>query len=648
MGVLSTCAAACAVLLVTGSGSAARLGDSAVSATAPPIHYGVADDASKYADDGGAWFYGKLNDARLTENRWTLAFNPATPTAITELPFLQRAAPIAQAAHIHVVLALYSTDSSSHDPATFCTWAAQVATTVKVWGIHDFIVGNEPNTRLYWTPQENAGAAYESLLAQCFDTIHAADSDANVIGMGLSPRASTSASTEPLVFLRDVGKAYRTSGRRTPIMDQLAIHPYPNPNSPTDSPDVGYEVKDRFGIPNLDRVKQAVYDAFNGTKQPTTLNGLTFRIDEIGWQTDTTAYPQYVNAENVAVVSEDTQVQYLKTMMEKYFACDPTVTDVGLFLLVDEKYRNGKDANGVTLGGGWQSGLLTAGGEGVSQPKKAYTDASLTFDRDMGRAACHAGMTTWTPTNGKAVSTDFGTFDPAKNAKVLLTDYSKRTWSVGVTSAVPYRYQFGWSDYEGFHDTNWFQASGTAPAGTKTISYAAYPVPGPLLLRVWPDGSTTPQDFRSASIVFYSYSLYKLFETGSLKKYISNYAEYSALLALIQSVGTLPYVDCADGSETCTIIAALSQFTGRSVQSARAAHGKVYRATVRLKPGARGRPVLRTKGLKPGKYSLTITVKRGSGSASTTLRPLLLGAKGRIVNGKQKPAKAPAKKPKNP
>jgi hypothetical protein len=641
MRVLSTCAAACAVLLVTGSGSAARLGDSAVAATAPPIHYGVADDASKHADDGGAWFYGKLNDARLTENRWTLAFNPATPTAIAELPFLQRAAPKAQAAHIHVVLALYSTDSSSHDPATFCTWAAQVAATVKGWDIHDFIVWNEPNTRLYWTPQDNVGAAYEPLLARCYDTIHAADSQAHVIGMGLSPRASTSASTEPLVFLRDVGKAYRASGRTAPIMDQLAIHPYPNPNSPTDSPDVGYEVKDRFGIPNLDRVKQAVYDAFNGTKQPTTLNGLTFRIDEIGWQTDTTAYPQYVNPENVAVVNEDTQVQYLKAMMEKYFACDPTVTDVDLFLLVDEKYRDGKDATGKTVGGGWQSGLLTAGGEGVSQPKKAYTDASLTFDRDIGRAACRGGMTTWTPSN---VSADFGTFDPTKHAKVLLTNLLHRTWSVDVTSSVPYRYQFGWSDYEGYQYADWFHASGTAPAGTKTISYSVFPVVGgPLLLRVWPDGATAPQDFRSSSIVINDSDLFTLFHSGALNKYITNAEEFRGLLLFIQTVDTLPYVDCPDGSATCTIVAALSQLTGRTVQSAGSVHRKVYRTTVRLKPGARGRPVLRTKGLKPGRYSLTITVKRGSGSASTTLRPLLLDAKGRIANAKHKAA-APAKK----
>ena len=36
-----------------------------------------------------------------------------------------------------------------------------------------------------------AGPAYERLLATCYDTIHAGDPDATVIGMGLSPRAST-------------------------------------------------------------------------------------------------------------------------------------------------------------------------------------------------------------------------------------------------------------------------------------------------------------------------------------------------------------------------------------------------------------------------------------------------------------------------
>jgi hypothetical protein len=224
--------------------------------------------------------------------------------------------------------------------------------------------------------------------------------------MGLSPRASSGDSNEPLVFLRDVGKAYMASGRTTPIMDQLSIHPYPNPSNPTDGPDVGYGSLDRFGVSNLDRVKQAVYDAFNGTGQPTTLgvgarrsagivNPLTFVIDEIGWQTDTSAYPQYANPENVKTVDEATQASFIKTMAEKYFACDPTVTSVQLFLLVDEKFRNGKDETGKTVGGGWQSGLLTAGGENVSTPKQAYSQAAPDFAA--GRSACTGAPVSWSP-----------------------------------------------------------------------------------------------------------------------------------------------------------------------------------------------------------------------------------------------------------
>jgi hypothetical protein len=393
----------CFAAFALAAGSAASAGHVAFGnpPLVPPINWGVADDGAKYADDGGAWFDGMLEGANLTEDRWTLAWDPANPTDIDELPFLERAAPIAEAAGIHVVLSLYSKVASQHDPTAFCAWAATVAETVQQWGIHDYIVWNEPNTRLYWVPQQNAAGAdvaapaYEHLLATCYDTIHAADPFARVIGMGLSPRASTTASTEPLVFLRDVGAAYRASGRKRPIMDQLSIHPYPNPSEPTDGPGVGYKDVDRFGIPNLARVKQAVWDAFNGTAQPTTLTGLTFRIDEVGWQTDTTALPQYTNTENVAVVSEQTQADDIGLLATKYFGCDPTVTDVELFLLVDETSRNGKDATGKSVTGGWQSGLLTAGGEGVSEPKIAYTQDAPLFAE--GRDACAGRLTTWAP-----------------------------------------------------------------------------------------------------------------------------------------------------------------------------------------------------------------------------------------------------------
>ncbi len=396
--------ALCCALLAPAAGVAAN--GAPTGADVPAISWGAADDASKFADDGGSWFYDQLKGANLTQNRWTVAFDPSNPTAIDELPFLERAAPKAQAAGVRIILVLYSAKGSAHDPVQFCAWAKKVVETVNQWGIHDFVVGNEVNTRLYWSPQKDAAGndvaapAYFALLATCYDAIHATDPAANVIGMGLSPRASTPESNEPLVFLRDVGKAYRASGRTAPIMDQLSIHPYPNPGSPTDGPEVGYANPDRFGLSNLDRVKQAVYDAFNGTGQPTTLNGLTFVIDEIGWQTDTSAYPGYVNAENVAVVSEQQQADRIRTMVTKYLACDPTVVGVQLFLLVDEKYRNGRDESNRYVGGGWQSGLLTAGGEGVSQPKSSYAPSALLFGA--GRAACTGPLISWAPSKTRS------------------------------------------------------------------------------------------------------------------------------------------------------------------------------------------------------------------------------------------------------
>jgi hypothetical protein len=404
MKVLAGLALVCALFVPAASVGAAR-GGSGSTADVPPISWGVADDASKYADDGGSWFYGELAGANLTQNRWTLAFDPSNPTTIKELPFVERAAPKAQAAGVRILLSLYSLKGSVHDPNAFCAWAQLVAQTVSQWGIHDYIVWNEPNTRLYWSPQKDASGRdvaapqYEALLAKCYDVLHAIDPAANVIAMGLSPRASTNTSNEPLVFLRDVGRAYRASGRTTPIMDELSVHPYPNPGSPADGPEVGYPNPDRFGVPNLSRVKQAVYDAFNGTGQPTTLNGLTFVIDEIGWQTSTIGMPQYVNAENVRVISEQQQAADLKALATKYFACDPTVVGVQLFLLADEKYRNGRDENGTYIGGGWQSGLLTAGGEGVSQPKLAYAQLAPLFAA--GRAACAGPTISWVPAKAK-------------------------------------------------------------------------------------------------------------------------------------------------------------------------------------------------------------------------------------------------------
>ena len=268
--------ALCGALVLPAAGAAAGR---TAGADVPEIAWGAADDASKFADDGGPWFYGELErcephaeplDARVRPERTR---RRSTSCRSSSGPRPRRRRP----ACAIILVALFAQGLAARPRRSSATGRRQVATTVNQWGIHDFVVGNEVNTRLYWSPQKDAkgkdvaAPAYLALLAHCYDMIHEADPDANVIGMGLSPRASTNQSNEPLVFLRDVGKAYRASGRTTPIMDQLSVHPYPNPGNPTDGPGVGYDNPDRFGVPNLDRVKQAVYDAFNGTGQPTTL-----------------------------------------------------------------------------------------------------------------------------------------------------------------------------------------------------------------------------------------------------------------------------------------------------------------------------------------------------------------------------------------
>src|SRR6478752_4480031 len=96
-------------LLIPAAGVSAATGASGASTQ---ISWGAADDASKFADDGGSWFYGQLKGANLTQNRWTVAFDPSNPTAINELPFLERAAPKAQEAGVRVILVLYSLKGS--------------------------------------------------------------------------------------------------------------------------------------------------------------------------------------------------------------------------------------------------------------------------------------------------------------------------------------------------------------------------------------------------------------------------------------------------------------------------------------------------------------------------------------------------------
>ena len=179
-----------------------------------------------------------------------------------------------------------------------------------------------------------------------------------MIGVGLSPRgndnpnAKSNVSRSPVRFMHELGQAYRASGRTKPLMDELAFHPYPVKN--TDPPFVGYAWPNA-GLANLDRIKQAVWDAFHGTAQPTFAETgvqsftppLKLELDEIGWQVAVMPglASLYSGTETVPTIDEATQAGYYGDAITAA-ECDPTVSSLSFFLLLDEPMLSR-----------WQSGL---------------------------------------------------------------------------------------------------------------------------------------------------------------------------------------------------------------------------------------------------------------------------------------------------
>jgi hypothetical protein len=377
-------AAAC--LTFPAAVGAAATTQQTTTATTGPV-FGVADDAGKYADDGGAAFDTGLLGGGMSESRWTVTFD-GDPSTIGDQEFLDRAVPVASADGVTVTLSVFPAQAQTPDPTTFCQWVGSVATRYPT--ITRFIVGNEVNASRFWSPQHtsadpNAGPdGYEQTLAQCYDVLKSINPSIQVIGMGLAPRAVSDSSTKPLDFIRAVGAAYRTSHRAAPLMDALAIHPYPNPNaSPPPPPDrAAYEDPGFYGITQLDRVKQAVYDAFNGTPQPTTLNGLHLVVDEIGYQSNESGNPQYTGTESSPTVSEAQQAVYYARVVQLY-SCDPTVSDVLFFHLVDEA-----NLDVTPTSGGWQSGLEYP--DGTAKPSLAAVQTAIT-------AGCTGSFVSWAP-----------------------------------------------------------------------------------------------------------------------------------------------------------------------------------------------------------------------------------------------------------
>jgi hypothetical protein len=332
------------------------------------IVVGAADNRPESSPEQAERFYDTMAEIGLKENRLAVIWNAQRPTTIDRQEALDQAVSLAAARGIRLTFSVFprpanTISSNPANGARFVAFLAHLARTYPT--VRDFIVGNEPNKTLGWVPQFDARgravacSSYAGILAASYDALKAVDQRITVIGLALgargndNPRARSNLSISPVRCIRDIGRAYRTSRRTRPLMDEISIHPYPQTMS--DSLETGYRWPNA-GVPNLARLKQAVWDAFNKTGQPTfqepgaPLRTLKFRLNEVGWQT---AIPPgslsaYHGQESVAVTDDGHQAAVYGNLIP-FLACDPSVRSVLFFNMVDEPDLER-----------WQSGLLRA------------------------------------------------------------------------------------------------------------------------------------------------------------------------------------------------------------------------------------------------------------------------------------------------
>lgn len=273
---------------------------------------------------------------------------------------------------MRIVLSVYGRTSAAPADATgrsqYCSFVADALRLEP--RIRDVVIWNEPNKAQFWSPQRAldgsaaAPAAYEALLESCYDSLHAAYPGVNILGLALSSGGSDDVSgTSPGAFIRDVGMAYRSSGRRSRILDTVAFHPYPV--SSLERPWAKHVASKMIGEGDWNKLMYNLWLAFNGTPQPVPgQEGVTIWYTELGFQTTVPAPKRllYFGAENVPTLAAETGGETVVHPAEStaapdqatqvgdaiaLAACQPFVGAMFNFLIADE-------ASLV----GWQSGAL--------------------------------------------------------------------------------------------------------------------------------------------------------------------------------------------------------------------------------------------------------------------------------------------------
>lgn len=375
-----------AAVFVTGCTSVSEVSPKR-SAPEHELLVGLTEDAFKLVPDSALPVARELGVATF---RITVPWEPGArtlpPDVVAQLDVMVRAR-----ASERFIVALYGRpdatplDETARDD--YCAYAADLVE--RYPAIKDLIVWNEPNKSYFWQPQFDelgasaAPAAYVELLAHCWDVLHDLRPEVNLIAPATAPKgndlpdARSNISHSPGKFIREMGLAYRTSGRDDPLFDTVGHHAYgANSAEPPATDHRGSTIAQG----DYADLMEALSEAFSGTAQAVPGACVEERCTfiwylEMGFQTTVIPekLPVYTGAENVETIPPEVQGAQFERAVELAY-CQPFVRGFFNFLMWDEARLEG-----------WQSGPFWAD----RTPKPSYEDfKQVIADATAGRIDC--------------------------------------------------------------------------------------------------------------------------------------------------------------------------------------------------------------------------------------------------------------------
>src|SRR3954467_5945966 len=148
----------------------------------PGMFVGVDDDALKWTEDTPS-VVANQRDLGAVAVRVTLQWQPGQTAANDDQRTYLRRAQAAARLGQRVVLSIFGPASSppvaQPDQDAYCAFTVDSLSRAR--NIRDVVIWNEVNSALFWRPQQGAAAAYEALLARCYDALHRYSKTVNVI-----------------------------------------------------------------------------------------------------------------------------------------------------------------------------------------------------------------------------------------------------------------------------------------------------------------------------------------------------------------------------------------------------------------------------------------------------------------------------------